>query len=241
MTERPLDGEWSTFADEYIRLVDEGDPARTRLLDDVMLAECGEVEGKLILDVGAGEGRFSRMLEARGARPLAIDLTWQMVRAARDRSDGRLPVGRASAAALPIASDSVDTVVSYIVWVDVEDFRAAIAEAARVLRSGGKLVAANLSFITASERWTRAPDGRRLFRLVDRYVEERPITFNWRGHELTNWHRPLSAYMDAYLSSGLTLRRYLEPVPDDQSLRDDPKFEDWFRVSEFTVMRWEKP
>lgn len=155
--------------------------------------------------------------------------------------NGRLPVGRASAAALPIASDSVDTVVSYIVWVDVEDFRAAIAEAARVLRSGGQLVAANLSFITASERWTRAPDGRRLFRPVDRYVEERPITFNWRGHELTNWHRPLSACMDAYLSSGLTLRRYLEPVPDEKSLRDDPRFEDWFRVSEFTVMRWEKP
>jgi SAM-dependent methyltransferase len=93
LTERPLDGGWATFADEYIRLVDEGDPARTRLLDDVMLAECGEVEGKLILDVGAGEGRFSRMLKARGARPLAVDLTWQMVRAARDRSEWA-PTGR---------------------------------------------------------------------------------------------------------------------------------------------------
>ena len=241
MTERRIDGGWSAFEDEYIRSVDEGDPARTRLLDDVMLAECGDVEGKVILDVGAGEGRFSRMLETRGARPLAVDLTWQMVRAVRDRSDGRIPVGRASAAALPIASASVDTVVSYIVWVDVADFRAAIAEAARVLKSGGSLVAANLGFITASDGWTRAPDGKRLSRPVDDYADERPITFNWRGHLLTNWHRPLSAYMDAYLSSGLTLRRYLEPVPDDQSLRDDPRFEDWFRVPEFTVMRWEKP
>ena len=56
-----------------------------------------------------------------------------------------------------------------------------------------------------------------------------------------NWHRPLSAYMQAYLSENLILRHFLEPVPPDDSLRHNPRFEDWYRIPEFTVMRWQKP
>ena len=82
------DGGWTAFASEYIRFVDEGDSSRTLLLDDVMLEECGNVDGKLVLDVGAGEGRFSRMLAARGARTVALDLFRPMVRAARNRAGG---------------------------------------------------------------------------------------------------------------------------------------------------------
>lgn len=47
--------------------------------------------------------------------------------------------------------------------------------------------------------------------------------------------------MRAFLSSGLIMRDFLEPVPEDQSLRDNPRFEGWFRVPIFTVMLWEKP
>ena len=211
------------------------------LLDADMLEECGNVEGQLVLDIGAGEGRFSRMLAQRGARTIALDLFWPMVQTARTRAVGNCAVVRSPATALPIASSTVDTVVSYIVWVDVPDFRTAIAEAARVLRPGGHLVAANLGFITASPRWERSPDGRRLFRPIDQYVDERPITLNWRGHKVVNWHRPLSAYMHAYLAANLILRRFLEPVPPDDTLRQNPRFEDWYRIPEFTVMRWQKP
>jgi hypothetical protein len=47
--------------------------------------------------------------------------------------------------------------------------------------------------------------------------------------------------MEAFLGSGFVLRRFLEPMPADDSLRDDPYFEDWYRVPNFTVMLWEKP
>lgn len=241
MPEEIDDSGWQAFATEYIRFIDEGDPSRTVLLDTVMLEECGNVNGQLILDIGAGEGRFSRMLAQRGARTISLDLFWPMVQTARKRAVGDSAIVRSPATTLPIASSTIDTVVSYIVWVDVPDFRSAIAEAARVLKPGGHLVAANLGFITASPGWQRAPDGRRLFRPVDQYVNERPITLNWRGHKVVNWHRPLSAYMQAYLSANLTLRRFLEPVPPTDILRHNPRFEDWYRIPEFTLMRWQKP
>ena len=84
------DSGWQAFASEYIRFIDQGDPSRTLLLDAVMLKECGDVHGKLVLDVGAGEGRFSRMLAQRGARTIALDLFWPMVQAARKRAAGQI-------------------------------------------------------------------------------------------------------------------------------------------------------
>jgi hypothetical protein len=47
--------------------------------------------------------------------------------------------------------------------------------------------------------------------------------------------------MDAFLGAGLVLERFLEPVPADESLRDDPYWEDLFRVPDFLAMRWRKP
>jgi hypothetical protein len=45
--------------------------------------------------------------------------------------------------------------------------------------------------------------------------------------------------MSAYLSAGLTLRRFMEPVPPEQ-FRSVAEFDRAFRVPWFTVMVWEK-
>jgi hypothetical protein len=87
----------------------------------------------------------------------------------------------------------------------------------------------------------RDEEGNRLYHRVDRYLEERSQIFEWgNGIRIRNWHRPLSAYMTAYLEAGLHLRSFQEPMPADQSLRDNPYFEDWFRVPDFNVMLWHK-
>jgi hypothetical protein len=75
---------------------------------------------------------------------------------------------------------------------------------------------------------------------MDHYLEERLIELKWAGIEILNYHRPLSAYMAALLGAGLLLRDFIEPMPADDSLRDDPYYEDWYRLPNFNVMRWEK-
>lgn len=232
---------WEQSAQAYTAFQDRGDTNRTLLLDPVMLEQCGEVAGQRVLDLGSGEGRFCRMLADRGARPTGIDLTPELVRIARDRRAGSDDYVMGSAERLPFADASFGLVISYITLVDIVDFHAAITESARVLTPGGRMVAANLGFVTASQGWLRDDDGNRLYHRVDRYAEEWSQVFEWVGIRITNWHRPLAAYMSAYLEAGLQLRAFLEPVPEDQSLRDHPQFEDWFRVPLFNVMTWQKP
>jgi ubiquinone/menaquinone biosynthesis C-methylase UbiE len=247
---------WDFSAGAYTALQDAGDKNRTILLDPVMLDECGCVDGIRALDLGCGEGRFSRMLAGRGARVTGIDLTAEMTRTAHQRQGRDDQYVRATAEQLPFPSGTFDLAVSYVTLVDIVDYRTAISEAARVLRPGGRIVAANLGFVTASSGWLRDDEGKRLYHRVDRYAEEFPQVYEWQAASLvpdperfddrsltiriTNWHRPLSAYMSAYHDAGLELRSFLEPVPEDRSLRSDDFYEDWFRVPLFNVMRWEK-
>ncbi len=231
---------WQDSAAAYIAFQDAGDRNRTLLLDPVMLDLCGDVRGQRMLDIGCGEGRFCRMLAERGASVIGIDVTAEMAQTARARGSAHDAYTLASADKLPFADATFDLAVSYVTLVDIVEYAAAIREAARVLRPGGRVVVANLNFVTASQGWQRDADGNRLYHRIDRYADEFPQVLEWSGMRIVNWHRPLANYMQAFLSSGLILRNFLTPVPDDQSLREDPHFEDWFRVPLFNVMRWQK-
>ena len=106
------------------------------------------------------------------------------------------------------------------------------------------MIVANLGFATASPAgmgWERDAAGKRLYYRIDRYADEFSQVYEWANMRIVNWHRPLSHYMQAYLGSGLELRSFLEPLPQDESLRDDPHTEDWFRVPLFNVLKWQKP
>ena len=133
-------GGWVSSAEAYTAFQDGGDPNRTLLMDPVMLRLCGDVAGKAVLDLGCGEGRFSRMLVERGAHCIGIDVTPSMCARARERDRSANVYACADAARLPFADASFDLVVSYITLVDIPDYRAAIAECARVLRPGGRLL-----------------------------------------------------------------------------------------------------
>jgi ubiquinone/menaquinone biosynthesis C-methylase UbiE len=92
-----------------------------------------------ILDLGCGTGRYSEPLAARfDAQVIAVDPSEQMLTAARAKaSDRRVVFERAEAAALPIASGSIDMVFMSMVFHHLPDAHAALAECRRVLRPEG--------------------------------------------------------------------------------------------------------
>ncbi len=232
---------WDESAEAWIAAQGEtGDWARRFVLDPAMLQRIAGRGFANALDVGCGEGRFCRLMRRHGIDATGLDPTARLVEVARQRDpEGRYQLGRAEAIAFPDAS--FDLVVSYLALIDIPDFRAAIAESARVLKPGGTLLIANMtSFVSAgpADGWVRDADGRRLFFPVDRYLGEWSLRVAWAGIDIENWHRPLSAYMTALLDAGLTLLFFDEPAPTGG---DAERAEFYRRVPWFLVMEWQKP
>jgi SAM-dependent methyltransferase len=92
-----------------------------------------------LLEIGVGTGLVAGALARRGRLVTGVDLSLSMLRHANQRVPGRMVVG--DALRLPIGSDTVAAAVLIHVLHLVGDIAAALAEAARVVRPGGRIVA----------------------------------------------------------------------------------------------------
>ncbi len=113
--------------DEY----DAGRPSYPSRVFDAL----GTLDGRRVLDIGAGTGIATRALLARGARVIAVDPGRAMLRRAVAHSP-HLPAVVADGVALPVATGSVDLAcfAQSWHWLDPQN---RVAEAHRVLRPGG--------------------------------------------------------------------------------------------------------
>lgn len=239
-----MDNGWETSAQAWIESMGEGgergDWARENVLDPVMLGRVATGRFRRALDVGCGEGRFCRRLKHAGVAAVGIDPTAQLLETARRRDQGG-DYRSGQAEQLEFGSESFDLVVSYLTLIDIADFRAAIAEMVRVLKPGGSLLIANLTSFTsacAERGWMKDADGCDLHYPVDRYLEEFSFWFEWAGIRIRNWHRPLAAYMTAFLEHGLNLTFFSEPGPVSGAGANQRRFR---RVPWFVVMEWQRP
>lgn len=236
----PDENGWTSSAPAWImRMVDDGDFSRQHVLDQPMLDRVSALRPGTALDVGCGEGQFCRMLSKLDIATVGIDPVDAMVEAARSRDpEGDYQV--AFAEHLPFANSSFDLVVSYLSLIDIDFLDEAVAEMARVLKPGGRLLVANLSsFSTSSsmigKRYCR--DTGEVLRPLGRYLTEEKTWFEWDGLRVQNWHRPLSTYMRSFLSLGLTLRHFDEPSP---SGGPSVRVKSYECMPYLMIMEWEK-
>jgi len=112
-------------------------------LPESELAIVGDVEGLDVLELGCGDARWSLHLAHGGARVVALDQSRGQLRHARtllDATATRVPLLCASAEAVPLAPGSFDLVMCDHGAMSFCDPDRAVAEVARLLRTGGRLV-----------------------------------------------------------------------------------------------------
>jgi 2-polyprenyl-3-methyl-5-hydroxy-6-metoxy-1,4-benzoquinol methylase len=137
---------------------------------EMALAMLGSVQGLRVLDVGCARGGFCRALADRGANVTGVDLSPRAVELARERVAGtsaRIEV--ADAYELPFADDSFDVVSALETPHHVADVDALLAECARVLRPGGRIV------LSTENCLSLAGFGELLIRLLRRDVTTAPV------------------------------------------------------------------
>jgi SAM-dependent methyltransferase len=173
--------------------------------------------GRLTVDVGCGEGRVSRDLQAMGHRVLATDLSLAMSRAAAAHPTDPAPAVVADATRLPLATASGDCAVAFMSLHDIDHMSAAVKEIARVLTVGGHLVMAIVHPINSAGQFVGdSVDADRPFVIDGSYLESERYVDSVTRDGLTvtfhSEHRPLQAYTEALADAGFVIERLREPT-----------------------------
>jgi SAM-dependent methyltransferase len=121
--------------------------------------------GETVLDLGSGGG-FDCFLAANAVGPtgkvIGVDMTEEMIAAARANAEkggyGNVEFRLGEIENLPIEDASVDVVISNCVINLVPDKRRAFAEAARVLKPGGRMHVSDLVLAQDPPEWLLEDD-----------------------------------------------------------------------------------
>lgn len=212
---------WEDVASQWIAWVREPDHDSYWTFHRRRLLELVPEPGRLTIDVGCGEGRVGRDLEARGHTVIGVDSSPSLVRACADHPDGH-PALVGDAARLPLRTGIADVAVAFMSLHDVDDLEGAVAEVARVLCDGGRLHVAIVHPLNSAGSWSQDPAGGPQAFVVDgsymdtfRYsdhVERDDLTMAFHSH-----HRPLGTYSRALTGAGFVIER-LDEVTDDESI-----------------------
>jgi SAM-dependent methyltransferase len=183
---------------------------------DVLWDALAELAPRRVLEVGGGQGELAeRMRDELGADVSFLDISPRMVELARERG---IDAQVADVQSLPFADASFDTAVAAWMLYHVPDIDRGIAELARVLAPGGRLVAVTnselhlreLRELIALPRWDMSfsrENGekllRRHFRVVERLDADGIVTVRDRVK--------LVAYRESVTAE-------TEPIPDDVEL-----------------------
>lgn len=228
---------WSQSAEAWIATQgEEGDQSRRLILDPALEVFRSSLNLKTVLDVGCGEGRYARKMKVAGAKVIGIDPVLSFIQQARQRDpEGDYRTARAEE--LPLETGSVDVVLSYLSLMDIEDYRKAGEEMVRVLAPGGQILLVLISNLAStSEGWKKDADGNRLYRTVDRYMEEFSMDLEWQSIRVRNYHRPLSAILQLFFRLGCVLVDFQEPLPP----ADHPWYQEERRAPNFQILTFQK-
>ena len=124
--------------------------------------------------------------------------------------------------------------------MDTDEFTAAVSEAGRVLRPGGRYCIAIVHPLAESGRFLE--DGSFL---VDRpylQVWRYPDELHRQGVEMTfhTEHRPIESYACALEDAGFVIEAIREPMPDPAMAPEQPSEERWRRIANFLMLRARK-
>jgi ubiquinone/menaquinone biosynthesis C-methylase UbiE len=234
---------WDAIADDWTSHADTND-YRNVFLIPVTLELLGNVSGKTVLDLGCGEGGYSRILRGLGASVMGVDGSERLIRIAAERSgDSSHYLVRNANNLHGLADASFDMVLATMSLMDIEDYPGAVAEIHRVLRPGGRLLMSitHPCFSGPQSKWKRSASGELEYFQVDRYMErqtwEEYVTAKFR-HPVLFRHMPLADYVNPLLAAGFRMTRFHEPLPTQEQIDKAPRLARLRRIPYFLFLDW---
>lgn len=252
---------WNKNATAWTRLSRDGyDIYRNSFNTPAFLKFLPRVDGLEGIDIGCGEGHNTCLLARKGARMTGIDISDVFIGHAKEDEEGRdLGIGYivTDATNLPFEDDGFDFATAFMSLMDIPSPEQALAEAYRVLRSGGFLQfsISHPCFDTPHRRNLRNEDGMTYAIEVGDYFKRtngdimrwifssapEEATHGLPVFEVPRFTRTLAEWINMSIEAGFLIERIAEPRPSDEVVRKFPGVQDAQVVSYFLHIRLRKP
>jgi SAM-dependent methyltransferase len=219
MTESPIALEaYDELAEAYANAIDTK-PHNAYYERPATLSLLPPVQGLRVLDAGCGSGVYAEWLLDHGAEVVGIDASPNMVRFARQRTQGRADIRLANLAEplVDMAPASFDLVVCPLVLEYVRDWRAVLAEFHRVLRPDGRLIV-SVTHPLADFAYFKSKA----------YFETELVHTVWTGFtpvrvRMPSYRRSLAETINPFAEVGFHIDTLLEPRPTEAFKAADPR------------------
>lgn len=203
-----------------------GNILQQEIITKSLLQNLSNINGSEILDAGCGEGFYSRLMSRLGARVVGVDFSKKQIEKAKKLEDtannGIRYINESVTSLRSIKSNSMDKVVSVMLtmYLDDANFKKALEEFNRVLKSDGELI-----ILTRHPFTTRKKDELKLagsHEYLSSYFSKQPFdnTLNLDGKkvDVKYYPRTMSEIVNGLVNTGFALIRMDEPKPGKSAL-----------------------
>ncbi|MEJ9211278.1 class I SAM-dependent methyltransferase [Bacillus smithii] len=212
-------------------------------------------EGQTILDIGCGNGNFSRRLAELGANVVAFDYSAKMIERAKSRSKNHLNqidykvIDATNYDELfSLGNEKYDSAVANMALMDIADITPLVNSLHKLLKSNGTFVFSitHPCFQTPGLRKineTEDIDGNIITKnsiQISKYLTPEPYkAIGIKGQTIPHFmfHRPLSYYMNLFFESSFVLDGLEEPSFKKE--KDENRF-DWYEIHPVIIFRFRK-
>ena len=220
--------QWDDAAESWVDFVRKGkDYYRDELNNPATFRLIGNVKGRLVLDLACGEGHNTRILARKDAKVDGADFSTKLIELARiEEAKKKLGICYHVADAADLSTfpnDYFDLVTCFMALQDIKNYKKAISEVGRVLKSRGRFVFSipHPCFEMIVDQGNRIGTNTRYFGAAEDHI-------HWKMERLlkpfdtTAFHRTLTDYFNVLHKNGLLVKRLVEPQPTKQGIQKHP-------------------
>lgn len=216
---------WGKVATWYNKHLEEGeDTYQEKLIKPNLLRLLEPKAGQEILDVGCGQGYFSREIAKIGAKVVGVDIGNELIKLAKEKAEKNETYLNLSADKMSaLQNNKFDSAICVLALQNMKNLPQSILEISRVLKTGGKclLVLNHPTFrIPEDSAWNYDEKTNEQYRRINSYMSEKTFQVdmtqgitNPKSKKFTvSFHHPLQVYFKAFAKAGLAVTKLEEWV-----------------------------
>lgn len=214
------------MADWYDKTIKDEDSYQNKVIYPNLSRWLDNLRDKKAIDVGCGQGFFSRVMANNGAIVTGVDSAGSLIAIAKKESKN-IKYVKADARNLSFAkTGEFDLALCVLSLQNMENLKMALGEISRVLKPGGRLIAVlnhPVFRIPQETSWGFDEEKKIQYRRIDSYLSSSKIKIDMRPSEKIkkvytySFHHSLQDYMKALNSSSLAIVKLEEWISHKKS------------------------